>query len=671
MVGESHLYDAIEAENLDEVIRILTAEPSAVEGTDESGCPFSFLAARTGNLDLVRYIVEYSRASMNETDRDNRNILHYAAASGSLPVVKYLTERMGMQPLSGDVHLTTPYDVAVEMGHQEVMDYFAEKCGAPMENMYRNPIRSGCFPDPSIVRVGEDYYMVNSSFIYFPCIPVSHSRDLIHWEIIGYAVTDREWAKLDGLEGGRGYWAPDISWHDGRFYIAATYRFNDGGTVLRRQMVVSAEKAEGPYTKPVFIDEDGIDPSLFWEDDGRCYMLLNRGARIFELSRDASRKISEAVLLYYGDQKRAPEGPHILKWNGYYYLFLAEGGTGMGHRISVSRSRTLMGVYEPCPFNPIMRQTDERAGLQRCGHGKPVMTQNGQWYMVYLCGRLLEGSFTVLGRETALDPITWTADGWPMVNDLRGPSVLQVKPGLPLWEPETKSSGFGSDRRSEREKLGPDWVFPRPPEVDGYRLERGVLWLSGSKAPLSSVKARNVALRRQTSFEFIAETSMVIPGRTGKDLGPGQDGGMICYYDENTWLKFGVFGTEDGGLELKAAEHIGNTDRETEPIRLPEGAVRENGEFDTDDSIKSTAAEPVRLRIYLKIITKGLRRTCYWRTEEKGPWQMATDFPCVDYLCDEGIAKGKRFTGAMTGVYVFAGETPAAVGFEYFAYKSN
>lgn len=653
---DRHLYDAIQAGDLEAVIQILTDEPSAVEGTDEHGRPFSFLAAETGRLDLVRYIVEYSRASMNETDEENRNILHYAAASGSLPVVRYFVERVGMQPLSGDIHLVTPYDVAVKMGHREIMDYFADVCGAPIENMYRNPIRTGCFPDPSVVRVGEDYYMVNSSFIYFPCIPVSHSRDLVHWEIIGYAVTNREWAELDGLEGGRGYWAPDISYHDGRFYIVATYRLNDGGPILRRQMVVSAEKPEGPYTKPVFIDEDGIDPSLFWEDDGRCYMLLNRGARIFELSKDATRKISDAKLLYYGDQKRAPEGPHILKYNGYYYLFLAEGGTGMGHRVSVSRSKTLMGVYEPCPFNPIMRQMDERAGLQRCGHGKPVMTQNGQWYMVYLCGRLLDGNYTVLGRETALDPITWTADGWPMVNGLRGPSVLQVKPDLPEWKTERpKRPEWGSNL------LGPDWVFPRPPEVDGYRSDHGILWLSGSRAPLSSPYARNIALRRQTAFWFTAGTCMVIPGSSGRDLKPGQDGGMICYYDENTWLKFGVFGTKNGGLELKAVEHIGDMDRETEAICLQSN----------DENTEVTAKEGEnRLRIYLKIETAGLKRTCFWRLDKNEPWLQAADLPYVDYLCDEGIAKGKRFTGAMTGMYVYAGETPTSVGFEYFDYCS-
>lgn len=153
--------------------------------------------------------------------------------------------------------------------------------------MYANPIRHGFFPDPSIIRVNDDYYMVNSSFIFFPCIPVSHSTDLVHWQIIAHAVLNPDWSELGALDSGRGYWAPDTSYDNGRFYITATYRHNDGGAILRRQMIVSSERPEGPYSKPVFIEEDGIDPSLFHEN-GRHYMLLNRGARIFELSEDCT-----------------------------------------------------------------------------------------------------------------------------------------------------------------------------------------------------------------------------------------------------------------------------------------------------------------------------------------------------------------------------------------------
>ena len=312
------LADSIYLENIAEVKTILENEPNLIDEKDEHGVLMALLAAKTGNLELVKYIVEYSRASMNIHDDNNKNMLHYAAMSGSVPTCRYLVERVGMSPLSGDINLQTPFEVAHQNHFIELEEYFESVVGHKLSEMYHNPIRTGMYPDPSIVRVEDDYYMVNSSFIFYPCIPVSHSKDLIHWKIIGYAITEPEWAALDDLEGGRGYWAPDISYYKGRFYITATYRLNDTGNVYRKQIVVSSDKPEGPYSKPAIIDEDGIDPSIFNDDDGRRYMLLNRGARIFELNEDATKQISKAELLFYGDNKRAPEGPHLLKKDGYY-----------------------------------------------------------------------------------------------------------------------------------------------------------------------------------------------------------------------------------------------------------------------------------------------------------------------------------------------------------------
>ncbi len=625
--------EAVRQQDIEQVKRILTEEPSLIDQKDGQGVPMPFLAARTGSLELVRYIVEYSRASMNLVDHNNRNILHYGAMSGSVELCRYLVEKVGMDILSGDIDLVTPYQIAYEAKWQELLAYFQSKVGASYENMYHNPIRSGMFPDPSIVRVGEDYYMVNSSFIFFPCIPISHSRDLVHWEIIGHAITNPEWSRLGDLEGGRGYWAPDISYHDGTFYITATYRLNDTGTIYRRQIVVSSDKPEGPYSEPAYIEEDGIDPSLFHDEDGRHYMLLNRGARILELSADCKKQISEARLLYYGDQKRAPEGPHLLRKDGWYYLFLAEGGTGVGHRVSVARSRELYGNYEPCPYNPIMRQKDDGAGIWRCGHGKPVQTSAGEWYMVYLCGRKLmrdkkEGPkiCSMLGRETALDPIQWTPDGWPVVNSLKGPSVLQHMPKLPSYAP--------------RENPAYQWVSPREPEKDGIVIDGNRFRIKGSKAPLSSVHARNICLRRQTAFSFSAQVKMRIP-----KLSAGQEAGMACYYDENTWVCY-FLGRDEKGLFLQLKEHIG---RET--VEYKKEPIFANEE------------------IVLKVQTRGLERRFFAETE--GNCYESEVLPDVYYLCDEGIAMGKRFTGAMTGMYAYAGEETLFVEFQDFEYHRD
>ncbi len=647
------LKDAIFQNDLKQVETILIIDPPCVDETDEQGIPYWMHAARLGYYEIVKYIVEYSRASMNTVDPDCRNVLHYAAMSGNVELNRYLVEKVGMDITAGDKNLITPYQLAYEGQHTELLKYYAEKVGARYEEMYHNPIRTGMFPDPSIVRVGEDYYMVNSSFIFFPCIPISHSKDLINWEIIGHAINNPKWAHLDELEGGRGYWAPDISYDNGTFYITATYRLNDTGTVYRRQIVVSSDRPEGPYSEPAYIEEDGIDPSIFHDEDGRHYMLLNRGARIFELSSDCKKQISEAKLLYYGSQKRAPEGPHLLKKDGYYYLFLAEGGTGPGHRITVSRSKELFGNYEPCPFNPIMRQTDEKAGIQRCGHGKPVCTQHGQWYMVYLCGRRVEyqgEGYSILGRETALDPITWTADGWPMVNQLKGPSVLQIKPNLPQIPHDKKVEEVIAEEQGTSEccpvnagNVFAQWMCPRPPEGDGVRIEGRHFFIKGSKAPLESVDARNILLQRQTAFCFEAGMKFAVP-----KLNRGQEVGLTCYYDENTWISFYV--GWDGTYYLQVREHIGNADK-FHTKQIPESSVLWEGKY-----------------ICLKVETDYLERKFFYTID--GKETVAAQIPDVYYLCDEGIRMGKRFTGAMVGMYAYAGEEMFVAKFEDFFYQN-
>ncbi len=622
------LQKVIEERNLEEVMRILAEEPSCIDLKTEEGVPLCLYAAQTGGFSIVKFIVEYSRASMNTVDDRNRTILHYAAMAGDLEMNRYLVEKVGMDITAGDADLMTPYQIAWESGHKELLAYYQERVGAPYEEMYHNPVRTGMFPDPSIVRVGEDYYMVNSSFIFFPCIPVSHSRDLIHWEIIGHAITNPEWARLDELEGGRGYWAPDISYNNGRYYITATYRLNDTGTVYRKQIVVSSDRPEGPYSEPAIIDEDGIDPSIFHEDD-RHYMLLNRGARIFELNGDCTKQISEASLLFYGDQKRAPEGPHLLKKDGYYYLFLAEGGTGPGHRITVARSKTLKGNYEPCPYNPIMRQTDEKAGIQRCGHGKPVCTQNGEWYMVYLCGRRVGDGYSILGRETALDPITWTADGWPLVNGLKGPSVLQKRPNLPV-------------QNLPAQNMMKEFMTPRPPEKGAVRFENGEIVLKGSAHPLASVRSRNILVRRQSAFCFRAEAQLTVP-----EMKEGQEAGITCYYDENTWVCC-YLSKEGEKLTVRVKEHIGKEDIEHPREILPEELVGE--------------------QFVLGVETEYLHRRFYCGKVEEEK-KTLTELPNVYYLCDEGISMGKRFTGAMTGIYGYAGKEPLFIRFRKFDYQ--
>ncbi|MCR4903918.1 MAG: family 43 glycosylhydrolase [Butyrivibrio sp.] len=628
------LLTAIKNNELDKIKEILINDPSLIDGK----CFFE--AGKIGDYEVIKYLVEYSRISLNEVDDHNRNILHYTAKSNNAKTFEYLTDRCGMSPFSGDDNRITPWEIAAEEGADNIIRYLEKKYGHSLKDYYKNPIRTGMFPDPSIVRVGEDYYMVNSSFVFFPCIPISHSKDLIHWEIIGHAITNPKWAGLDELEGGRGYWAPDISYYKGRFYITATYRLNDVPPTYRRQIVVSSDKPQGPYSEPAFIDEDGIDPSIFNDDDGRRYMLLNRGARILELSEDGTKQISEAKLLFYGDNKRAPEGPHIIKKDGYYYLFMAEGGTGIGHKVTVSRSRELFGVYEPSPFNPIMTQTDPKAAIQRCGHGDLVQTPEGKWYMVYLCGRMINGKYSILGRETALDPVEWTLDGWPYVNQNDGPSCLQLKP----YFAKEKTN---DNNAIEISSLGIpyDFMTARPfaeGDIKCIKTDNDLKFIiNGSKESLSSKDSRNVLVRRQAHFNFDAGVLMEIPEFTAK----GQYAGLIGYYDENTWCIFGV--KEDNGKKrLFSCEHIGHED------------FVKTGDFISDNN--------KTIRLIMK--TRGLNRELSYSFED----EKVLDFGVLDnvyYLCDEGIKMGKRFTGATIGMAAYAGQNPLKVTFEDFMYN--
>jgi len=627
-----HLLEAIKNRDLQSIRALLEKEPSLIDTADLAGTLVPFLVAKSGDLDIMKYVVEYSRASMNIVDSAGKGILHYGVESGNENLVMYLVESVGMDPLVGDYSGVTAFENAHRKEVRCVVKYLESYIGCNYNNMYKNPIRTGAYPDPSVVRVADDFYMVNSSFTYFPCIPISHSRDLIHWKIIGHAITNPENANIEHLESGRGYWAPDISYFEERFYVTATYRMNDDGTNYRKQIIVSSENPEGPYTKPSIIHEDGIDPSIFNDEDGRRYMLLNRGARILELNRKATEQISKAILIWYGDQKRAPEGPHLLKKDGYYYLFVAEGGTGMGHRISVSRSKKLMGPYENCPYNPIMRQKDEHAFIQRAGHGKPVQTQFGQWYMVYLCGRRVDGKYSILGRETALDPITWTADGWPLVNQLKGPSVLQKKPALPECVYD-RQSDFWIDRggTNQGRTVSLNWMWVRVPDKKAFELIDEGIRIYGSEYPLYDIRAKNILVRRQEAFSFNMRVKMK-PYCESK----GQEAGVTCYYDENTYLTYAVAHLEQG-YKLQVTEQIGGMHRISLSRSINE---EEYAKFGNQG-------------IILEICTNRLVRKFYYSDNEKGKSkQLLGTLENVHYLCDEGYHIGKRFTGAMFGIYV-------------------
>lgn len=386
-----------------------------------------------------------------------------------------------------------------------------------MSDMYNNPVQRGFFPDPSVVRVGDDYYMANSTFQYFPAIAISHSKDMIHWHVIGHAITDSEELDLRDIKDSHGIWAPDINYVDGKFIIMATLRLNGDGkrdnNVLRRQLVVTSDKPQGPYSKPAWLEVDNIDPSLFVDDDGKKYLLISPGINLLPLSDDCTKVTGESVCVWPGTGERCPEGPHIFKKGEYYYAMLAEGGTGYGHGINVARSKNLYGPYEESPYNPVLRQFNPDAPIQRTGHGNIIETQDGSWWCYYLCGRPNQGNYTTIGRETALDPVTWLSDGWFVINDRKGPSLTQKAPELPecTYEKWTRDD-FDDDT------LNLNWEFVRNPVKGNYSLteRKGYLRLWTMDGTLNEIRAKNTLVRREQELSYTAHTKV--------DFYPEKDG---------------------------------------------------------------------------------------------------------------------------------------------------
>lgn len=510
--------------------------------------------------------------------------------------------------------------------------------------IYQNPVQRGFFPDPSVIRVGEDYYMVNSSFQYFPAIPISHSKDMVHWHLIGHAITNPEWLDLSEIKDSHGIWAPDIEYVDGKFYIYATLRLNADGTrgnnVMRRQLVMCAERPEGPYSKPVAIEVDDIDPSLFVDDDGSRYLVIAKAAQVIPLSDDGLAVAGERRTVWAGTGERCPEGPHIMKHNGYYYAILAEGGTGYGHGINVARSKSLYGPYEESPYNPVMRQMDPEAPIQRSGHGKLVQDQNGKWWCYYLCGRRNSGNYTTIGRESALDPVEWTEDGWFVINGGHGPSLTQTAPDLPeVTYEHTDRDDFDS------EKLSLDWEFVRTPDNGSWSLtERpGYLRLWTRDGQLSEIRAKNTLLRREQELSYTAETKLEF----APDL-DGEQAGLTCYYSTATYARCSL--CYEGGRKLQLVIN------------------RNHGE-----ELVAEVAGVKEGPVYLRVVVEGLTRTFTYSYDGVHWEQVGVLHNCI-YLCDEGVPDDpKRHTGTLVGIYANNGGCGSrkAADFDYFQYKDE
>lgn len=501
---------------------------------------------------------------------------------------------------------------------------------------YFNPVRRGFYPDPSVVRAGEDFYMVNSSFQYFPAIPVSHSRDLVRWETVGYAISNPEYLDLSDIWDSRGIWAPDIFYDEkeGKFYVIATFRRNDWERPARVQLLMSSKRPEGPYSRPIVLDSDNIDPSLFFDEDGKKYMIIAKGANAYELDEKCEKIIRGPRTVWAGTGERCSEGPHVMKHGGYYYAIVAEGGTGYGHGINVARSKELFGEYELCPYNPVMRQKDREKSIQRTGHGKLVEDQKGNWWALYLCGRRNMGDYTTLGRETALDPVTWTEDGWFLINGGKGPGEEQTAPDLPFFEGEPKD--FYDD--FDEEKIGLRWEFVRNPDYGFISLNgerKSHLRLYTAPGNMYEVGAKNILVHRESELCYTAETVMEFFPKEGTRAG------MTCYYSTATYIRFNLT-KRDGKTLLELVINRNRGEERVAEREIPEG------------------------RIFLRIETRYQTRRFLFGTDGGNYTELGEVTPCT-FLCDEGVpGDRKRHTGTMVGIFAHSDGPKIPSDFDWF-----
>ena len=431
---------------------------------------------------------------------------------------------------------------------------------------YRNPILPGTTPDPSAVRVGDDFYLVVSSFEYFPGVPIYHSRDLVHWRQIGHVLTRESQLKLLGVQSSKGIFAPTLRYHDGTFYMVTT-NMEGGGSFY-----VTATDAGGPWSDPIWVREDvfTMDPSLLFDDDGRVYYTRHGDGRhgaIYQAEIDiATGRLFDAPRkIWDGTGGIWPEGPHLYKVDGNYYLMISEGGTSYDHMVTVARSNSPWGPFEPNPRNPILTHSNRpEHPIQATGHADLLQSAQGRWWMVLLGIRPSTPRCHHIGRETFLAPVTWK-EGWPVVN--RGePIELEMSgAGLPPPHPWPEPP---AREQFDRPTLGVEWSYVRQRRADAYSLKErpGFLRLRGTDASAQDVASPTMVLRPQQHHRVTISTELEMTPKLG------QSAGLVVRGNEDNHYTLLLTGTRAGRNVVLTTRIAGQT-REVARQPAPDGAV--------------------------------------------------------------------------------------------------
>ncbi|MDM8086306.1 glycoside hydrolase family 43 protein [Cellulomonas cellasea] len=410
-----------------------------------------------------------------------------------------------------------------------------------------NPVLAGCHPDPSVCRVGDTYYLVTSSFGYFPGIPVHRSQDLVEWELIGHVLDRPEQVDLHGLDMSDGVWASTIRHHDGVFYVVSGIaRERTGASIF----VVTATDPAGPWSDPAELDAEGIDPSLFFDDDGRCWLTAARDAVapsatgpgelwMRELDLATLRLVGETHVLWHGALSgQWVEGPHLYLHAGRYVLLAAEGGTERHHAVTAATATAVTGPYSTDPRSPLLTHRHVGRGhpVQNVGHADLVDTPSGQWWAVVLGVRPVAGTH-VLGRETFLVPVEWSPDG-PVFAPGVGAVLVRDEGDAAPGHVEALDPGASLALQG--------WSSLRGPVADRMAPQDGALVLTPSTARLEGCGAPTFVARRQQHLRFHATCRLRVDGLTGDE-----QAGLVVFMHQDRFVTLALGLDDTGALEVR------------------------------------------------------------------------------------------------------------------------
>jgi xylan 1,4-beta-xylosidase len=535
----------------------------------------------------------------------------------------------------------------------------------------RNPILPGFNPDPSIVRVGEDFYIATSTFEWYPGVQIHHSRDLRNWRLIARPLNRAALLDMRGNPDSCGIWAPCLTWHDGLFHLIYTdvKRF-EGDYKDAHNYLTTCATIDGEWSDPVYLNSSGFDPSLFHDDDGRKWLVnmvwdhrrqRNRFAGIVLQEYDPRQKklVGEITNIFRGTPLKLTEAPHLYRRGEWYYLVTAEGGTGYTHAMTLARSREITGPYEVDPQGYLLTAKDHpELPLQRCGHGDLFDTPAGETYLVHLCGRPLRGLRACpMGRETGLQKTRWSEDGWLRLEDADSDGLPRLE--VPAPDLPAQPWPAGPDRHDfDENRLPIDFQWLRSPEPERFMslAERpGHLRLRG-KESIGSWFQQALVARRQQAFSFLAETRLEFEPRNYQ-----QCAGLVCYYNAHKFHYLFVSIDEQGRRFIDIASCPGD------PATTAVYPLRE-GHTDPERLDERFLLPPTG-PVWLRCEVDHHVLTFHWSTDGES-WR---DMPVtLNYalISDEG-GKGEHrsFTGAFVGMCCqdLSGQNCPA-DFDYFEY---